>query len=66
VLIMGVTPVLLDLVFDATGSYDRALYGVGAALLAGAVLVLSLRPYTYDKSGRPMRLAQNRLHPQIA
>jgi MFS family permease len=57
VLVMGVTPVLLDAVFDATGSYDRALYGVGAALLGGALLVLALRPYVYDRDGRRMKRA---------
>jgi hypothetical protein len=31
-------------VFDATGSYQTALYGGGAALLIAAVLAATLRP----------------------
>ncbi len=41
----GVTPILLDLVFDAVHSYRPALFGIGAALLSGAVLVLLLPRY---------------------
>ena len=41
----GLTPVLMDLVFDARGAYDLALYAVVAALVCGAGLLLALRPY---------------------
>lgn len=41
----GLTPVLMDAVFDAQGHYDAALYGVVAALIGGAALLLALKPY---------------------
>ncbi|WP_395392934.1 MFS transporter [Novosphingobium sp. BL-8A] len=41
----GTTPILLDLVFDARHSYRPALVGVGAALLAGALLLMLLPRY---------------------
>lgn len=41
----GLTPVLMDLVFDAQGRYDAALYAVVAALIGGAALLLALKPY---------------------
>jgi MFS family permease len=41
----GTTPILLDLVFDARHSYRPALVGVGAALLAGALLLTLLPRY---------------------
>lgn len=44
----GLTPVLMDAVFDAQGRYDAALYAVVAALIGGAALLLALKPY-----GRP-------------
>jgi len=46
--LQGLTPVLMDLVFDAQGRYDAALYAVVAALVCGAALLLALKPY-----GRP-------------
>lgn len=45
VLIQGLTPFLMDLVFDMTGSYDIALMFIGAGLLLGAVLILKLQPF---------------------
>ena len=50
VLTMGVTPFLMDRVFDASGSYDHALYAIAAALALGGVLIARLRPYE-DLSG---------------
>ncbi len=44
-LMQGITPVLMDAVFDAYGSYDLALYAVVAALPCGAALLLTLKPY---------------------
>ncbi|MBO9725879.1 MAG: MFS transporter [Novosphingobium sp.] len=41
----GTTPILLDLVFDARHSYRPALVGVGAALVAGALLLTLLPRY---------------------
>lgn len=41
----GLTPVLMDLVFDARGVYDAALYAVVGALVCGAALLLALKPY---------------------
>jgi len=44
-LMQGLTPVLMDLVFDAQGRYDAAVYAVVAALIGGAALLLALKPY---------------------
>lgn len=46
----GVTPILLDLVFDNVHSYRPALYGVGAALLTGAILLLLLPRYGEEEA----------------
>ena len=45
VLIQGLTPFLMDLVFDMSGSYRAAIVAIGAALIAGAALILRLRPF---------------------
>jgi MFS family permease len=45
VLTQGVTPFLMDLVFDHTGSYRAAIVAIGAGLAAGAVLILWLPPF---------------------
>ena len=45
VLIQGLTPFLMDLVFDATGSYHAAIVTIGAGLVAGAALILRLPPF---------------------
>lgn len=42
VLIQGVTPFLMDLVFDLTGSYHAAIVAICAGLACGAVLILRL------------------------
>ncbi|QSR17237.1 MFS transporter [Novosphingobium sp. KA1] len=47
----GTTPILLDLVFDARHSYRPALVGVGAALLAGALLLMLLPRYGREAEG---------------
>lgn len=41
----GVTPVLLDLVFDSVHSYRPALIGIGIALATGMVLLMLLPRY---------------------
>jgi MFS family permease len=46
----GLTPFLMALVFDSTGSYDMALMVIGAGLLFGAVLILMLKPFQYVPS----------------
>ncbi len=45
VLTQGVTPFLMDLVFDSTGSYRPAIVAIGAGLIVGALLILRLRPF---------------------
>jgi len=45
VLTMGITPFLMDRVFDASGSYDHAIYAIAVALALGGVLIGRLRPY---------------------
>ncbi len=42
ILSQGVTPVLMDAVFDATGAYRLAIYGVCTLLLLSAALLLLL------------------------
>ena len=58
-LIMGVTPVLMDLIYDHTGSYNLAVNLVAVALLGGAALVCVLKPYTYDRAGVPVATPAN-------
>jgi len=53
VLTQGVTPFLMDLVFDLSGSYDAALIAIGAGLLAGALLILRLQPFDVVARGTP-------------
>jgi MFS family permease len=51
----GTTPILLDLVFDGAGTYRSALVGVGAALLAGALLLTLLPAYgRRETKGKPL------------
>lgn len=47
VLTQGITPVLMALVFDMTGSYSKAMYTIAAGLICGAILILRLKPFTY-------------------
>lgn len=42
VLTQGITPFLMDLVFDRRGSYDAAIVAIGAGLAIGALLILRL------------------------
>jgi len=54
VLTMGITPFLMDRVFDATASYDHAIYAIAAALAVGAALIARLRPYEDLHESRPL------------
>ncbi|MGH8131392.1 MAG: MFS transporter [Steroidobacteraceae bacterium] len=45
VLTQGITPFLMDLVFDYRGSYDAAIIAIGGGLVVGAILVLRLLPF---------------------
>ena len=45
VLTQGLTPFLMDLVFDATGSYDSAVIVICVGLVAGAILITRLLPF---------------------
>ena len=47
VLTQGVTPFLMALVFDLTGTYDLAMGAIAAGLALGALLILRLKPFTY-------------------
>ena len=51
VLTQGLTPFLMDLVFDLKGSYDAAVVVIGAGLGLGALLILRLRPFAVGRSG---------------
>lgn len=57
VLVQGLTPFLMDLGFDYTGSYDAAVVLIGAGLFAGAVLVLRLKPFA-EVAGRSAAVTQ--------
>lgn len=45
VLTQGLTPFLMDVVFDLNGSYDAAVVVIGVGLVCGALLILRLRPF---------------------
>lgn len=45
VLTQGLTPFLMDLVFDITGTYDPAIIAICIGLVAGAVLITRLLPF---------------------
>ena len=45
VLTQGLTPFLMDLVFDVTGTYDPAIVAICAGLVAGAILITRLLPF---------------------
>ena len=45
VLTQGLTPFLMDLVFDITGSYDAAIIVICIGLVAGALLITRLLPF---------------------
>jgi MFS family permease len=49
-LIQGIAPFLMDLVFDATGTYDLAVAGIGAGLVLGALVILRLPPFALPPS----------------
>ncbi len=45
ILLLGTTPVLMDVVFDVTGSYRLAIAAISVGLLGGAVLLARLQPF---------------------
>ena len=45
VLTQGLTPFLMDLVFDMTGTYDLAISVICAGLVVGAILITRLSPF---------------------
>ena len=45
VLTQGLTPFLMDLVFDVTGTYDPAIIVICIGLVAGAILITRLLPF---------------------
>ena len=57
VLTQGITPFLMDLVFDHSGSYDAAVIAIGGGLVCGAVLILRLLPFdaVAGRSARRMK-----------
>jgi MFS family permease len=50
-LAVGFTPFLMDAIYDATGSYVRAVYVVAGAMLFGAGLIGALSPYPVQRVG---------------
>lgn len=51
VVTLGVAPLFMDMVFDRFGSYDLALYGAAGSLVLAGLLIVTLRPYSYDRHG---------------
>ncbi len=51
VVTLGIAPLFMDMTFDRFGSYNLALYGVAGSLLIAALLIVTLRPYAYDRYG---------------
>ncbi len=47
VLTQGLTPFLMALVFDTTGTYQLAIIIIAACLLCGAALILRLKPFVF-------------------
>lgn len=45
VLAQGLTPFLMDLSFDRSGSYHSSIMVIGAGLIVSALLILRLRPF---------------------
>jgi len=54
VLTMGVTPMLMDLVFDRTGAYSLAMAAIGVSLALSAGLILVLPRYRYTAHGEAL------------
>jgi MFS family permease len=54
VLTMGVTPMLMDLVFDRTGAYTLALAAIGVSLALSAGLIHLLPRYRYTAHGEAL------------
>ena len=52
VLTQGLTPFLMDLVFDITGTYDLAIIVICIGLVAGAILITRLLPFDAVLSAR--------------
>ena len=52
VLTQGLTPFLMDLVFDVTGTYDLAIIVICIGLVLGAILITRLLPFHAVLSGR--------------
>ena len=51
VLTQGLTPFLMDLVFDVTGNYDIAIIAICVGLVLGAILITRLLPFHAVLSG---------------
>ena len=52
VLTQGLTPFLMDLVFDVTGNYDIAIIAICVGLVLGAILITRLLPFHAMLSAR--------------
>ena len=52
VLTQGLTPFLMDIVFDVTGNYDIAIIAICIGLVVGAILITRLLPFHAVLSAR--------------
>ncbi len=55
-LCMGITPMLMDIVYDLHGNYEPSLLGVTAALLATSVLIARFPAYRFARDGEPVKI----------
>ncbi len=56
-LVLGTTPMLMDLVFDVTGTYRIAMGAIALGLVGGAVLLARLQPFAAVLSRGAVRAA---------
>lgn len=57
VLIQGITPFLMDVNFDLSGNYHIAVLIISAAMLAGAAILLRLKPFERTFQANPSSAA---------
>ncbi len=53
ILVLGITPALMDLAFDFTGSYREAMVVIAVGLVLGAALMARLKPFDTHLTALP-------------
>src|SRR6202008_662341 len=54
---MGLTPMLMDILYDARGSYDVALGLIGVVLVITSYMLYKLPAYRFDRAGTEINAA---------